>query len=361
MMLRSILAAAALALAAAPALAGPVGELHRTAQRPDAAVRDARGATELRVTIWYPAAEASREEPLTIGPPGHPLFEVASAAPGAPFSGGRAPVLLLSHGFGGSARMMGWFGVAMAREGYVVVAVDHPGNNGADQMTVAGSLMFWERPDDLRVALEAAAADPLIGPYLDLSRVGVAGFSAGGFTALAATGGQVDLPRVQRFCQQHPEDGVCKPQVEFPISPEDQAKALASPAFAGAERRAAKSHAIAQVRAAFAMAPAIVQAFDPASLSAVRTPVMIVAGESDVVAPPATNALVAARAIPGAGLEMLPGVGHYDFLSECTPAGLEAVPLCKVEVSKQDTHRRTIEAARTFFGRNLASARQASP
>jgi predicted dienelactone hydrolase len=361
MKLRSILAAAVLALAASPALAGPVGELHRTAQRPDAAMRDAGGSADVRVTIWYPAGEGSREQRLTIGPPGRPLFEVASAAPDASFAGGRAPVLLLSHGFGGTARMMGWFGVAMAREGYVVVAVDHPGNNGADAMTVPGALMFWERPGDLRAALALVAADPVIAPHIDLARVGVAGFSAGGFTALASAGAKVDLPRMVAFCQSHPEDGVCRPQVEFPISAEEQAKAMASPAFAGAEGRAAQDHAIPQVRAAFAMAPAIVQALDPSSLSAMRLPVMIVAGNADTVAPPATNAEVAVRAIPGAVLELLPKVGHYDFLSDCTPAGLEAVPICKVEAPKAGTHQRAIEAAKAFFAHALPGAAQATP
>lgn len=361
MKIRSILAAALLAMTASSALAGPVGELHRTAQRPEAAMRDAGGSPDVRITIWYPARTDSREEPLTIGPPGHPLFEVASAAPDAPFAGKRAPVLLLSHGFGGSARMMGWFGVAMAREGYVVIAVDHPGNNGADPMTIPGALMFWERPGDLQAALSLAASDPVIGPNIDLSRVGVAGFSAGGFTALVAAGARVDLPRMVAFCQSHPDDGVCRPQVEFPISAEDQAKAMASPAFAGAERRAAQDHAIPQVRAAFAMAPAIVQALDPASLSRMRAPAMIVAGKADTVAPPGTNAEVAARAIPNAKIELLAQVGHYDFLSDCTTAGLEAVPICKVQTPKAATHQAAIDAARAFFGAVLPSGGQASP
>ncbi len=354
---RSVLLAAALAIAACgPALAGPVGETHRTAQRPDAAVRDAAGSPDLRVTVWYPAGEGSREEPLTIGPPGRPFFAIGAAAPNAPFAGGRAPVILLSHGFGGSARMMGWFGTALAREGYVVIAVDHPGNNGADKMTVAGSLMFWERPADLAAALSAVAADPVLGPRLDLSRVGVAGFSAGGFTALAAAGGRADLPRLRSFCSANPGDGVCRPQVEFPITAEDQAKAMASPAFEGAERRAREDHAIPKVRAAFVMAPAIVQALDPASLSAMKVPVAIIAGEADTVAPPATNGAAAAKAVPGATIELLPTVGHYDFLADCTPAGTKVVPICRTKAPKAQTHARAIEAARAFFASALAPA-----
>jgi predicted dienelactone hydrolase len=109
-------------------------------------------------------------------------------APNAPFAPceDRRPVILLSHGYGGTARIMGWFGIALARNGCIVVAVDHPGNNGVDKMTVAGAVLSWDRPEDLRAALNAAENDQTIGPHVDLSRVGVTGFSAGGFTTLVA-------------------------------------------------------------------------------------------------------------------------------------------------------------------------------
>jgi pimeloyl-ACP methyl ester carboxylesterase len=70
------------------------------------------------------------------------------------------------------------------------------------------------------------------------------------------------------------------------------------------------------------MAPALVQMLDPTSLVGMRTPVRIMLGDADEVAPPATNGLVAAKAIPGAELLRLPGVGHYDFLANCTDSGL---------------------------------------
>ncbi|TGV60768.1 hypothetical protein EN803_38350, partial [Mesorhizobium sp. M2D.F.Ca.ET.160.01.1.1] len=93
-----------------------------------------------------------------------------------------------ARGKGGSARMMGWLGTALARAGYLVIAVDHPGNNGVDTLTLPGSLLTWLRADDLRAALAAVQADPVLGPHVDPERLGVAGFSAGGYTALLAAG-----------------------------------------------------------------------------------------------------------------------------------------------------------------------------
>jgi predicted dienelactone hydrolase len=103
------------------------------------------------------------------------------------------------------------------------------------------------------------------------------------------------------------------------------------------------------------MAPALVQALDPASLAAMSVPVAIVLGEADPVAPPHTNGGVAARAIPRAQLKTLPGVGHYDFLSTCTPAGRASVPICTAKVPQDPTHQAAIDMALAFFKRTLGA------
>jgi predicted dienelactone hydrolase len=345
-------------LAAGDCLAAPAGETHRLTTEPTASLRDGKHRSELRITVWYPAAADAVERPLVAGPPERPTFDIGAVAPDAAFvDGARRPVILLSHGYGGTARIMGWFGIAMARGGYIVVAVDHPGNNGIDEMTVAGASLWWDRAEDLQAALAAIVRDPDLGAHMDASRVGVAGFSAGGFTALVAAGARVDRPRFFRFCLANPDDGVCRPQLELPVRSQDRAQAFAVPEVAAEIARAGDDHAVPGVRAAFVMAPGLVQALDPDSLARLRAPVHIVLGDADKVAPPTTNGLAAAAAIPNAGLERLPGVGHYDFLAACTDAGRAALPVCKTDVAQADTHRRAIAAAETFFSRNLPAGR----
>ena len=127
---------------------------------------------------------------------------------------------------------MAWFGTALARHGYVVIAVDHPGNNGRDPMTIDGAVLFWERPGDLATALDKAKSDPVIGPHLDLNRLGAAGFSAGGFTTFVEAGARVDFNRFLKFCDAHPDDGICAPQKEFQFSRADAEAFFAEPAGA---------------------------------------------------------------------------------------------------------------------------------
>lgn len=331
-----------------------VGQRQLVTTEPTASLRDAQHRSTLRITVWYPAAPDARENPLVIGPPDRPLFDVGTVALDAAFAKDEQyPTILLSHGFGGSARMMGWFGIAMARRGYVVAAVDHPGNNDLDELTMAGAILWWDRVEDLRSALDAIGKDRTIGPRLDRGRLGVAGFSAGGFAALAAVGARPDPLRFLRFCRNNPEDGDCQPDEEFAATMEERAQALARPEFSADVARASEDHTIAELRAAFAIAPAWVQSFEPASLSSIRVPVHIAQGDSDAVEPPKATGLAAAVAIPQARIDLLPGVGHYDFLSTCTEAGRIAIPACASAHHQEEAHRQAISAAEGFFGRFL--------
>ncbi len=132
-----------LAFAAQPAVSAAVGERHLVAHEASAALRNASKSEDVRLTIWYPAKSGAVEAPIEVGPPGKPLFVSGSATADAPFEDDRPrPLILLSHGFGGTARIMAWFGTALARHGYIVIAVDHPGNNGRDPMTVGGAVLY---------------------------------------------------------------------------------------------------------------------------------------------------------------------------------------------------------------------------
>jgi len=351
---------ACLALALTSALgvasAATVGEIHRATTTPTAALRDASHSNALAITVWYPAVDSAREQALDMGPPGHPLFLAGRAAQDAAFAPGRHPVVLLSHGFGGTARMMSWFGTELARDGYVVVGVDHPGNNGMGPMTAAGAALWWERAEDLKAAFAAVRQDKEIAAHIDPARLGVAGFSAGGFTAFLLAGGRADIPHLRAFCDSHPADGVCKPQKEAPelSGPTLFHQVYDTPEIKAQLVHAGDDHSIPGVKAVFTLAPALVQAIRPDSFASIRVPTAIVVGVDDKVAEPATNANVAAGAIHGATITRLPGVGHYDFLSTCTDAAKVSVPICAdVKVPQDATHAEALSKAKALFGAAL--------
>ena len=125
------------------------------------------------------------------------------------------------------------------------------------------------------------------------------------------------------------------------------ARALKDPEVAA---RAHDDHSVSAVKAVFAMAPALIQAIDPQSLIAMVTPVAMIAGDADTVAPPATNAQAAARLISGARLDTVPQAGHYAFLSACAPAAAASVSICALASPQQAAaHTRAISAAQELF------------
>jgi predicted dienelactone hydrolase len=353
----SVLIAALAPPAHAAAASLTAGEAARTATTPSAAARNHGDAT-LPILVWYPATAAETE--FDMGPPGHPIFLTGRVAAGAPFADeARHPLILMSHGFGGVARQMTWLGAPLARHGYIVVAVDHPGTNGRDGVTAEGASAPWERAGDLTAALNLVLADAALSPHIDTSRIGVAGFSMGGFTAALEAGARPDFDHFRMFCKSSERDAICDPQLEFPQK-FNPGEILAQPEMRDIAARQANDFRDPRIKAAFLIAPALGQALDQPSLSRIHIPVEIVLGAADPIAPPKTNGEFLAHVIPAARLTVLPGVGHYDFLSECGPAGTRlAKPLCTdgIGTIRAQTHTTTLTEAIAFFDRTLGQAR----
>jgi predicted dienelactone hydrolase len=89
-----------------------------------------RGA-DLDVTVWYPAQPGG--EPVNLGD--SKLFVGTSAMRDAPMSGGKFPLILLSHGAGmaGNPQALSWIATPLARQGFIVAAPTHPGNTGPNK------------------------------------------------------------------------------------------------------------------------------------------------------------------------------------------------------------------------------------
>ena len=350
--LAATLAFHSLACAATPFTAG---ERHLATTTASAAVRN-HGDGKLRITLWYPATAPEQE--VDIGPPGSPIFISGHTAAGAPFADDvRHPLILVSHGFGGTARQMTWLATALARAGYVVVGVDHPGTNGLDGVTAEGATAPWERAGDLKAALDFVLADPKLASHIDERRIGVAGFSLGGFTSLLEVGARADFEHLRAFCSGPDRDAICNPQLEYP-HPIQADQTAAEPAMAALIARRHDDFRDPRIKAAFLIAPAVIQGLAFDSLRRIEAPVAIALGDADPIAPPKTNGELAAKLVRGATIDILPNVGHYDFLSRCGAAGLtNAKAYCADQpgVSRAATHDRVERDAIGFFNNTLRS------
>jgi len=314
---------------------------------------DWRGARmhTLDVVVWYPAEAIAREKPLVIR--GLDIFELGRVAQDAPpaAKAARFPLVVISHGTGGSGLSMAWLGEALAAHGYIAAAVNHPGNNAAEPYTAEGFSIWWERARDLSETISGMLADATFGDQIDPKRIGSAGFSLGGYTMIEIAGGITDVQGFVRFCDSPNAGSNCTSPPEFPSLVEDFRKLIRE--HPEVLRPSGDSFRDARVRAVFAMAPGLGPAITASSLETISIPVQIVAGESDQNVPVEQNAKYFAAKIPGAKLHIFPGnVAHYVFLDSCSEIGRKTVPmLCSDAkgVDRDAIHADTARRALQFF------------
>ena len=294
--------------------------------------RNWRGAEhkELRCTVWYPAVSTAAEVEQVNGPPDAPLFVQGNASPHAEMAPAldKRPLVLLSHGTGGSAAQMAWLGISLARAGMIAVAVNHPGNNGTEPYTAEGFTLWWERATDLSEVLDGMLADEDFGPRIDARLVGAAGFSLGGYTVMELAGARTDVTALEQECKDKPDTAACHVP-EMKDLPQGESLMAAVRKTSGESlARSADSFADKRVRAVFAVAPAIGVVLTAESLRGIRVPVEVVVGAKDPIAPADGNANYLAAHIHGVREFVLPGdVAHYTFLDTCTAAGKKEQPL----------------------------------
>jgi len=336
-----------------------VGEAQRAVVPP--VTRNWRGAKTERLvtTIWYPADPNLPEAPRQLGDPAWPIFlghPVAQAsAPSA--AQARYPLILLSHGTGGTAADLDWLAAALAAQGYIVVGVNHPGNNALEPLTREGFLLWWERATDMSEVLDATLADPVFGPRIDQARIGALGFSLGGYTVLELAGARTHLQAFEAFCRSPQADAICLPPESKKLTGGATLNAAPTPAMMESMAHSGDAYRDPRIKAVFAIAPALGEAFDTTSFADVSIPVALAAGTADTTAPPATNVQRIAGFLPQASLLMLPGAAHYTFLDVCLPAAVQRLPaVCEdgPGVDREAVHNATVARVLTFFDAALA-------
>ena len=136
--------------------------------------------SEAGIRVLHDAARRDYREPG--GPRPIRVYEWEPRSP----AGTPVPLVLVSHGTGGSGGDMQWLVEPLVAAGFRVIAVDHHGNNYVDGYEPEGFLFVWERPRDLTFVLDVLANEQPHGP------VGAAGFSVGGYPVAALAGARLD-------------------------------------------------------------------------------------------------------------------------------------------------------------------------
>ena len=304
---------------------------------------DPQRSRVLETTLWYPASGMSplAERVYPSGFLGYAERDAEILAATDP-----RPIILLSHGDRGLSANLAWLAEALAGQGYLVAAVDH-WLNTTFHNEPEETLRLWNRPLDIGFVLTRLLADPTWGPRIDPRRIGVAGHSSGGYTALALGGAILEPQRLAAYCQSASRGPDCELASEADTAQVDFVQA-------------SKSYRDERFRAVFAMAPAVGAGIQASSLARIATPVHIVTTRNDELLDPNRNAMHYARNTPGAVLTIREQGGHFVYLSRCSLLSkvftyFHEFDVCgtRSPVDRGLAHREIAELAVEFFDQKL--------
>lgn len=168
--------------------------------RSGAIVDDARDR-RLVYEAWYPATpRRAEQERDSFTMPGRATASSQQAIRDAAIRPAAYPLIAYAHSSYGDRRQSSFLTTHLASHGYVVVAADHTGNTATDFFARQGApaltpeehdafiaRIIGDRVPDLRVLLDrATSAMGELSSIVDPDRVGLAGWSFGGWSVLAA-------------------------------------------------------------------------------------------------------------------------------------------------------------------------------
>jgi predicted dienelactone hydrolase len=192
----------------------------------------------------------------------------------------------------------------LADAGFVVSAIDHPGDTVTDMSRSDDLSVFIERPADIRRLINFMLGASPAAHAIDPERIGFFGFSRGGYTGLVLIGANPDWAHVTEICQGSSYH-VCQQVLrkEFPMEPLTHDP---------------------RIKVAIVADPLVV-AFTAGSFAAIRVPVQLWGSErgGDGVEPKTVADLD--KELPEAHeYHAVPNSGHFAFLMPC-PADLAAI------------------------------------
>jgi predicted dienelactone hydrolase len=290
----------------------------------------------LSVDVWYPTAAAPSLQRLDL--------DTQTVATGAPVSGRRLPLIVVSHGAGGSSTGHYDTALALAGAGFVVAAMNHTGDNYRDQ---SRAVFLAERPRHIHLLIDYMLGAWRGSAQIAPDRIGAFGHSAGGFTVLVAAGGVPDFSGMAAHCAAHPDYFDCGVLKRGGTAADRILPATLSWTW---------THD-ARIKAVVAAAPALGFTLTKAGLAGVTVPVQLWRAEDDRILPHPDYAEAVRRALPAEpDYHVVAHAGHFDFLAPCSDAMAHAAAMiCQSEpgFSRQAFHGEFNRDVVAFFEANL--------
>ena len=252
-----------------------------------------------------------------------------------PVTRAKLPLVIYSHGRGGFFGQQHDTAEALADAGFIVAALNHPGDTFGDSSRRDTLSVWGSRPADIVRLIDYLLNDWKDRAAIDPARVGFFGFSLGATTGLVLMGTTPDFARVASLCKE--TTGVCA-QLHSGEAPPEPIRD-------------------ARIRAAVIIDPAPA-ALTRENLAAVKVPFQFWRSQlgGPGVGDGSGNARVA-EGLPGKPEIHVVPAGHFAFLAPCSSDLAVALPRICTDVpagfDRAAFHREFNAAVVKFFREQL--------
>lgn len=261
----------------------------------------------LDIAIWYPTKH--KNNTVTIGE--NQIFygdRVVQNGKGL-LSQNKYPLVVLSHGYGGSWRNLSWLAYELASQGYVVAAPNHPGTTAFDRDKIQSS-QLWERPNDLSKVIDAISIDVDLANKIDLEKISAIGYSLGGWTVVALAGGLFDTQLFKKECENYTEMKACQLVSELGLNNPQLEKSMKDP----------------RVKAMVSLDLGLARGFTAKSLMDISVPSLIIGAGTDIGDMPVdleSGYLKSHLAKKRSTFVNIPDAMHFSFMQVCKSNAIE--------------------------------------
>ena len=295
--------------------------------------------------IWYPTTDSIKAGDQSYSP-----FKRNYTVRNGKLPSVRFPLIMISHGTGGSRFSLEWLAQSLVKHGFVVAAVDHWGNTYNNKIPLQ-FFEIWQRPQDISFVITQLLSNRDLNKVINSNEIGAAGFSAGGYTVIALAGAVADFKTALTYYRT-----AGKKEVNFPEYP-NLGKMLYDSTLI-ADSRHTPNLKDSRIKAFFAICPGTGPAFPrKEQFEEITQPVFIIGSKSDSMAPAIQNARHYHSFIKGSGYYEFPGkTGHYVMLAEAGDEIKKSDPLYFTDapgVNRHEVHVKVDSLANDFFEKYL--------
>jgi predicted dienelactone hydrolase len=247
------------------------------------------------LAVVYPSTSPSK--PVSFGP-----YNMKLAIDGT-VANGKFPLVIISHGSGGSHLGHRSIAFALVKQGFAVGMPLHPKNNYIDN-EAQGTVNNWiNRPRHIHAAIDAIMADKTLSDSIAEDKIAVIGHSVGGYSALVAAGGVADTSHIVKLC-------VSNPQIDDPFCALARENKIDNVIINESKDE--------RIKALVLMAPVGILFKSDGALNQIDTPVFLLSAEKDTELTEPYHAALIAKRLPSAAVLTkctIKNAGHYSFIT----------------------------------------------